>query len=73
MLATSNIDTVLYFCQKAREKILTILTNEKNVKVRKSLKISLAAALNNIGYVHMNKVNLPLSRGRRRLLLPGLP
>ncbi len=61
MLAASNIDTVIYLCTKAQELIQKNLSNQSDLKIRKSLKISLAAALNNMGYVHMNKVNLPLA------------
>ena len=61
VLAASNIDTVIYICQQAQGQILDLLTNEKNPRIRKSLKVSLAQALNNIGYVHMNKANLPLA------------
>ena len=55
ILYISNIDTLKYLCEKSKliaEKSLLINNSEK---VQKSLRESLARALNNIGYINYSK------------------
>jgi len=58
VLATSNLDTVIFLCDKAQTLAEKKLSKTLHKLEEKSFKTSLAAALNNIGYVHMNKSNL---------------
>ncbi|OFY84526.1 MAG: hypothetical protein A3F72_14060 [Bacteroidetes bacterium RIFCSPLOWO2_12_FULL_35_15] len=61
LLASSNLDTVIFLSTKAQQIAEKDLAAHPNFQIAKSLRISLAAALNNIGYVHMNKVNNQLA------------
>lgn len=61
VLATSNLDTVIYLCEKAQSIAENNLTKQPSKLEEKSFKTSLAAALNNIGYVYMNKSNFKLA------------
>lgn len=61
LLASSNLDTVIFLSTKAQQIAEKNLATHPNAQIAKSLRISLAAALNNIGYVYMNKVNYQLA------------
>jgi len=61
VLSTSNLDTVIYFCKIAQQISEYNLEKRPNKQLVKSFKTSLAAALNNIGYVYMNKSNFSLA------------
>lgn len=61
LLASSNLDTVIYLCTKAQLIAEKNLAAHPNKQIAKSFKTSLAAALNNIGYVYMNKNNTTLA------------
>ncbi len=61
ILATMNIDTVIYLCNKAEQIATKNLEKELSKPEKKSFKTILAAALNNIGYAHMNKSNYNLA------------
>lgn len=61
LLASSNLDTVIYLCTKAQQISEKNLAAHPNQQIAKSFKSTLAAALNNIGYVYMNKTNNALA------------
>jgi tetratricopeptide (TPR) repeat protein len=61
LLASSNLDTVIYLCTKAQHISEKNLAAHPNQQIAKSFKTTLAAAFNNIGYVYMNKTNNALA------------
>lgn len=61
VLATSNLDTVIYLCQISQNIAEKNLVKSPSKLEEKSFKTSLAASLNNIGYVYMNKSNFKLA------------
>ena len=55
ILYISSIDTLKYLCEKAKIIAETSLLNDNPEKIQKSLRESLARALNNIGYINYSK------------------
>jgi two-component sensor histidine kinase/predicted negative regulator of RcsB-dependent stress response len=57
ILAISNLDTVIYLCDKAKEIAEKNLKENLDTVTKKSFLLTLAASLNNIGYVYKQKNN----------------
>ena len=55
ILYVSNPDTIIPLCEKAKYIAENALAKKPSTSVGKSLKVSLAGALNNIGYIHMSQ------------------
>jgi len=61
ILAVSSLDTVLHLCTKAQQLAEKNLKLELDSATKKSFLLTLAASLNNIGYVYKNQNNLSLA------------
>jgi len=61
ILYVSNLDTLGYLCNKAKVLAEQVLATNPPTQIQKALNISLAGALNNIGYDHSNQGEIPLA------------
>lgn len=62
ILAISNLDTVIFLCEKAKSIADRNLTNPSiNLDEKKEFQRILALAFNNIGTIHFYKGNIPLA------------
>jgi serine phosphatase RsbU (regulator of sigma subunit)/Tfp pilus assembly protein PilF len=61
LLAVSNLDTVIFLCTKAKNIAEKGLATNPSKTITLSLSKSLANALNNIGFIHYNQGNIPLT------------
>lgn len=61
VFAASNLDTVIFLCSKSQKLAEKNLARHPNKELEKAFKKALASALNNIGYVYMNKANNALA------------
>ena len=58
ILAVSNLDTVSYLCNKAKQIVEKNLARKLDPKTKRSFLLILATSLNNIGYVYKQQNNL---------------
>jgi len=61
ILYAANQDTVLPLCKIAKQIAETALSSHPPVTVRNSLMVSLAGALNNIGFIRKDQGDIPLA------------
>ena len=61
ILYVSNLDTMIPLCTKAKDIAEKALSAHPPTPAARSLKVALAGALNNIGFIHDNQGDIPLA------------